>query len=90
MRLAHALSDPRNDLFGQLRRVDGEDENGNPRPPVRCFFRHQLALDAGFASHSHFTARFKSFFGCTPAALRRVATTAHIDELRKILTARPH
>ena len=49
-----------------------------------------IALDAGFASHSHFTARFKSFFGCTPAALRRVATTAHIDELRKILTARPH
>ncbi|HEY2247029.1 MAG TPA: AraC family transcriptional regulator [Bradyrhizobium sp.] len=49
-----------------------------------------IALDAGFASHSHFTARFKSFFGCTPAALRRVATTAHIGELRKIMTARPN
>src|SRR6202000_1679587 len=23
-----------------------------------------IALDAVFASHSHFTARFKSFFGC--------------------------
>jgi AraC-like DNA-binding protein len=25
----------------------------------------------GFASHSHFTARFRRFFGCTPTALRR-------------------
>ncbi len=48
-----------------------------------------IALDAGFSSHSHFTARFKNFFGCTPAALRRVATAAHIAELRKIVTARP-
>jgi AraC-like DNA-binding protein len=49
-----------------------------------------IALDAGFASHSHFTARFKSFFGCTPAALRRVANAAHVAELRKIVTARPN
>ena len=49
-----------------------------------------IALDAGFASHSHFTARFRSFFGCTPAALRRIATAAQIAELRKIVTARPH
>jgi AraC family transcriptional regulator len=49
-----------------------------------------IALDAGFASHSHFTARFRSFFGCTPAALRRVATAAHIAELRKIVTAQRH
>ena len=48
-----------------------------------------IALDAGFASHSHFTARFRNFFGCTPAALRRVATAAHIAELRNIMTARP-
>ena len=34
-----------------------------------------IALDAGFASHSHFTARFRSFFGCTPVALRRIATS---------------
>jgi AraC-like DNA-binding protein len=47
-----------------------------------------IALDAGFASHSHFTARFRSFFGCTPAALRRVATSARIAEIRKIMTAR--
>ena len=35
-----------------------------------------IALDAGFASHSHFTARFRGFFGCTPAALRRTASAA--------------
>jgi AraC-like DNA-binding protein len=46
-----------------------------------------IALDAGFASHSHFTARFRSFFGCTPAALRRAATARHVAELRKIMTA---
>jgi AraC family transcriptional regulator len=49
-----------------------------------------IALDAGFASHSHFTARFKSFFGCTPAALRRIASAAQLAELRKIVTARPN
>ena len=46
-----------------------------------------IALDAGFASHSHFTARFRNFFGCTPAALRRLATAAKLAELRKIVTA---
>ena len=47
-----------------------------------------IALDAGFASHSHFTARFRNLFGCTPAALRRVASTPRIAEFRKIMTAR--
>ena len=49
-----------------------------------------VALDAGFTSHSHFTARFRRFFGCTPAALRRSARMAEIAELRKIVTARRH
>jgi AraC-like DNA-binding protein len=49
-----------------------------------------IALDGGFASHSHFTARFKRFFGCTPAALRRAASAAQIAEFRKIVTARPN
>ena len=49
-----------------------------------------IALDAGFSSHSHFTARFRGFFGCTPAALRRTATTERLTELRKIVTARLH
>jgi AraC family transcriptional regulator len=47
-----------------------------------------IALAAGFASHSHFTARFRSFFGCSPAALRRIATAAHVAEISKIMTAR--
>ena len=47
-----------------------------------------IALDAGFASHSHFTARFKSFFNCTPAAFRRLATAERAARSRKIMTAR--
>ena len=47
-----------------------------------------IALDAGFASHSHFTARFRDFFGFTPTALRRAATARHFTEVRKITTAR--
>ncbi|MBV9561688.1 MAG: helix-turn-helix transcriptional regulator [Bradyrhizobium sp.] len=46
-----------------------------------------IALEAGFASHSHFTAHFRKFFGCTPAVLRRTATVAGIAEFRKIVTA---
>jgi AraC-like DNA-binding protein len=47
-----------------------------------------IALDAGFASRSHFTARFKSFFNCTPAAFRRLATAERAAQSRKIMTAR--
>jgi len=47
-----------------------------------------IALDAGFTSHSHFTAHFRKFFGCTPTALRRIATAAHVAQMRKIVTAR--
>lgn len=47
-----------------------------------------IALEAGFASHSHFTARFRRFFGCTPSALRRAAAAGEIGEFRKIMTAR--
>jgi AraC family transcriptional regulator len=46
-----------------------------------------IALDSGFASHSHFTARFKNFFHCTPAAFRRLATAERVGQLRKIMTA---
>jgi AraC family transcriptional regulator len=48
-----------------------------------------IALDAGFASHSHFTARFKRFFGVTPSALRQKIGARQAHELRKIMTARP-
>jgi AraC-like DNA-binding protein len=47
-----------------------------------------IALDAGFASHSHFTAHFRRFFGCSPTALRRGANTSRFAELSKIMTAR--
>ena len=49
-----------------------------------------IALDAGFASHSHFTARFRSFFGCTPTALRRRTRANLPGNIRKIVTAPPH
>ena len=29
-----------------------------------------IALEAGFSSHSHFTARFRRAFGCAPSAPR--------------------
>jgi len=48
-----------------------------------------IALDSGFASHSHFTARFRAFFGLTPDALRRSAGSRNAAELRKIVTAQP-
>jgi AraC family transcriptional regulator len=46
-----------------------------------------IALEAGFASHSHFTARFRAFFGMTPDALRRSARSSQAADLRKIVTA---
>ena len=46
-----------------------------------------IALDAGFASHSHFTARFRACFVTTPGALRRSARSSQAAELRKIVTA---
>lgn len=46
-----------------------------------------IALDAGFASHSHFTARFRRFFGATPDQVRRALTTGRANELRRIVTA---
>jgi AraC-like DNA-binding protein len=45
-----------------------------------------IAADAGFASHSHFTERFRMLFGVAPAELRR-ASARGIAEVRKILTA---
>ena len=48
-----------------------------------------IALETGFASHSHFTARFRALFGLTPIELRRGASSRKIAELRKIVTADP-
>jgi len=48
----------------------------------------EIALDAGFASHSHFTARFGAMFGHTPLALRRGIDATTARQLRRIVTAR--
>ncbi|MFI4986524.1 MAG: helix-turn-helix transcriptional regulator [Alphaproteobacteria bacterium] len=45
-----------------------------------------LALDLGFAGHSHFAAAFKQAFGVTPSAFRRSASARRVREMRKNLT----
>ena len=47
----------------------------------------EIALDAGFASHSHFTAKFRAMFGRTPQDLRRGVRSAGVRELRRIVAA---
>jgi AraC family transcriptional regulator len=46
-----------------------------------------IALELGFSSHSHFTARFRALFGLAPTELRQTASGTTAAELRKILTA---
>jgi AraC family transcriptional regulator len=46
-----------------------------------------LAADLGFASHSHFTARFRATFGVTPSAFRRSLDRDRLAELHTIVTA---
>jgi AraC family transcriptional regulator len=48
-----------------------------------------IAFETGFASHSHFTARFRALFGLTPVQLRGGASSGKIAELRRIVTAGP-
>lgn len=43
-----------------------------------------IAYDNGFASHSHFTSRFRALFGTTPLALRQSASSRSAAELRKV------
>jgi AraC-like DNA-binding protein len=49
-----------------------------------------IALDAGFASPSHFTAHFRARFGTTPLAVRRRAAREGVSRLRRIATAELH
>jgi AraC-like DNA-binding protein len=44
-----------------------------------------LALDLGFASHSHFSTLFRRIFGTSPSGFRRAVNSPDIDELRKNL-----
>lgn len=46
-----------------------------------------LAVDLGFAHHSHFSASFRRVFGQTPARVRATLTRARLAPLRRILTA---
>lgn len=46
-----------------------------------------IALDAGYASHSHFTAQFRARFGTTPLALRAATRRRGIAQLHRIATA---
>ncbi|MBI3897413.1 MAG: helix-turn-helix transcriptional regulator [Gammaproteobacteria bacterium] len=43
-----------------------------------------IAVERGFASHSHFTASFRAFFGVTPLALRRYK--AGVGSWRRLLS----
>jgi AraC family transcriptional regulator len=49
----------------------------------------QLAVELGFANHSHFSARFRSIFGITPSAARNTLTHRHLQQMSKIVTANP-
>ena len=48
-----------------------------------------LALELGFAHHSHFSARFRAAFGVTPTHARETVTRPRLDEMRRIVTADP-
>lgn len=46
-----------------------------------------LAVELGFAHHSHFSARFRATFGVTPSTFRSSLTAARLAQLRTIVTA---
>jgi AraC family transcriptional regulator len=48
----------------------------------------RLAVDLGFAHHSHFSARFRSVFGSTPTTVRNTLTQEHVEKMSKIVTAK--
>ena len=47
-----------------------------------------LAVELGFAHHSHFSARFRSVFGTTPTAVRHTLTQRRFQKMSKIVTAK--
>jgi AraC family transcriptional regulator len=44
-----------------------------------------IALDAGFAHHSHFTARFRRAFGITPTQARELLVAPRLDSFRALI-----
>jgi len=49
----------------------------------------RLAIDAGFSSHSHFTAAFRRRFGAAPSALRAELRPQERDEAERPRAVRP-
>jgi AraC-like DNA-binding protein len=47
----------------------------------------ELALAAGFSSHSHFSAAFRARFGLSPSTARQSLSAGDLREMSKILTA---
>ncbi len=47
----------------------------------------RIAFDSGFSSHSHFTSRFRAFFGITPRSLRLDRQSVDLTALRGIASA---
>jgi AraC-like DNA-binding protein len=45
----------------------------------------RLAVDVGFAHHSHFSTRFRAVFGMTPTAARDLLTRARFEGLRPLI-----
>jgi AraC family transcriptional regulator len=45
----------------------------------------RLAIETGFANHSHFTARFRRTFGITPSRARELLASRTLDDLRTVL-----
>lgn len=49
----------------------------------------RLAVELGFAHHSHFSARFRSVFGTTPTEARKTLTNRRLQQMSKIVTVKP-
>jgi AraC-like DNA-binding protein len=48
-----------------------------------------VAVDTGFAHHSHFSARFRSVFGITPTQARDILGNRKLDDLRAVVNREP-
>jgi AraC family transcriptional regulator len=57
------------------------------RMAAGCDDLSRLALETGFAHHSHFSSRFRALFGMTPSAARTALNGGALRELRSIVTA---
>jgi AraC-like DNA-binding protein len=49
----------------------------------------RLAVETGFAHHSHFTSRFRRTLGITPSRARELLTSSRLDDVRLVLAQAP-